>query len=124
VNLSPSQEKGLLDALQSGSDSRSLQIIDQALEAMQRKEAGIAQFRFFADSVASKILSNMEMAQIDKTSVQSLKRWSARLAECHCLSDYQGVFRQLVEASCALIRKKKETGDEPLIAMFMNIIHN
>lgn len=124
VNLSPPQEKGLLDALQSGSDGRSLQIIDQALEAMQRKEAGIAQFRFFADSVASKILSYMEMAQIDKASVQSLKQWSARLAECHCLSDYQGVFRQLVEASCALVRKKKDTGEEPLIAMFMNIVHN
>lgn len=124
VNLSPSQEKGLLDALQSGSDSRSLQIIDQALETLQRKEAGIAQFRFFADSVASKILSYVEMAQIDKSSVQSLKQWSARLSECHCLTEYLGVFRQLIEAACALIRKKKDTGEEPLIAMFMNIIHN
>lgn len=124
VNLSPSQEKGLLDALQSGSDSRSLQIIDQALETLQRKEAGIAQFRFFADSVASKILSYAEMAQIDKTSVQSLKQWSGRLAECHCLAEYSGVFRQFIEAACALIRKKKDTGEEPLIAMFMNIIHN
>ncbi|GAE09232.1 hypothetical protein [Paenibacillus sp. JCM 10914] len=101
VNLSPSQEKGLLDALQSGSNSRSLQIIEQALDALQKKEAGIAQFRFFADSVASKILSYVEMAQIDKTSVQSLKHWSARLAECHSLAEYEGVFRQLIEASCA-----------------------
>lgn len=124
VNLSPSQEKGLLDALQAGSEERCLQLIDQALEAMQRKEAGIAQFRFFADSVAAKIMGYLEMAQIDKNALLSLKQWSTRIAECHCLSDYQGVFRQLLQASCTLIRKKKDTGEEPLIAMFMKIIHN
>lgn len=124
VHLSPSQEKGLLDALQEGSDSRALQIIEQALAALQRKEAGIAQFRFFADAAASKIIGYAEMAQIDKAQLQSLKQWGSRLAECHCLREYQSVFRQLIEASCALIRKKKDSGEEPLIAMFLSIIHN
>lgn len=63
------------------------------------------------------------MSRIDKSSVRTLKDWSGRLQECQTLDDYAGVFRQLIEAACALIRKKKDTGDEPLIAMFMNILH-
>ncbi|PAK54939.1 AraC family transcriptional regulator [Paenibacillus sp. 7541] len=123
VHLSSAQEKGLHEALQSGSDVRSRQIIEQALEGLYKKEAGIDQFRMFADAAASKILGLVDMSRIDKSSVRTLKDWSGRLQECQTLDDYAGVFRQLIEAACALIRKKKDTGDEPLIAMFMNILH-
>lgn len=123
VHLSPAQEKSLHEALQSGSDGRSRQIIEQALEGLYKKDAGINQFRLFADAAASKILGLVDMSRIDKSSARTLKEWSGRLQECHTLDDYVGVFRQLIEAACALIRKKKDTGDEPLIAMFMNILH-
>ncbi|WP_244879349.1 helix-turn-helix domain-containing protein [Paenibacillus cineris] len=122
VSLSPAQEREFTASLQSGQDVRCLQLIDQALDFMLRKEAGIGQFRFFADSIASRVIYFVEAAQVEPTKIQSLKQWTRGLQDCQCVTDYRQVFRQLLEAACSLLRSKWDAREEPLISKLLKVM--
>lgn len=64
----------------------------------------------------------VEAAQVESTKIQSLKQWTRGLQDCQCVTDYRQVFRQLLEASCSLLRSKWDAREEPLISKLLKVM--
>lgn len=123
VSLGDAQEKELRSAIQEGASVRCLQLIEQALDSLRRNGAGAKQVRFFADGIAQKILYTAESAHSDLPSFRALKKWAAELPECRTFDEYRESLKLLTESACALIRQSRHTDEEPVIALFFEILH-
>ncbi|GGO01485.1 helix-turn-helix domain-containing protein [Saccharibacillus kuerlensis] len=122
VSLSDAQEKELRSAIQEGASARCLQLIEQALDSLRRNGAGADQVRFFANGIAQKILHTAEAAHSDLPSFRALKKWAAELPECRTFDEYGESLKLLTESACALIRQSRSTDEEPVIALFFEIL--
>lgn len=120
--FSPGQDQELNVCLQAGDKDRSLQLIVRCLDDMYQKEASVAQFRFFADAVISKVWKILEIFNVHTSASWELKPLMHRLKDCYTLNEYKLAFNSVIESATSLVRSKKGDTD-PIVTYVMDILH-
>ncbi|PYI57461.1 helix-turn-helix domain-containing protein [Paenibacillus flagellatus] len=120
--LAVPQERELYANLQAGNDAFCRTFMDRMIDQMDRKEAGLAQFRQLAEGVIARVAKMLEpYGSADAASLRELHL--ARLAECFSPDQFKTLYADLFRTAAAIVLARKEERD-PVIAFVMDYVEN
>jgi YesN/AraC family two-component response regulator len=112
------QEQEMHAHLQAGNEKMCLHAIHRMLDAMERSQATLAQFRHFSEGWASRIVKSVEQNEADSAVRNQVLRLRKQLDFSFTLMEFQQIFDSLIPIYVEWVRRKKEEKDE-VIAFVM-----
>ncbi|NOU76841.1 helix-turn-helix domain-containing protein [Paenibacillus sp. LMG 31458] len=106
------QEQELYAHLQTGNEKMCLHALHRMLEAMERSQATLAQFRQFSEAWASRIVKTLEQNRADNAVRDQAVRLRKELDISFTLTEFKQIFDTLVPIYADWVRLKKEEKDE------------
>ncbi|NOU85448.1 helix-turn-helix domain-containing protein [Paenibacillus sp. LMG 31460] len=106
------QEQELYAHLQAGNEKLCLHALHRMLEAMERSQATLAQFRQFSEAWASRIVKTLEQNRADNAVRDQVVRLRKELDISFTLTEFKQIFDTLVPIYADWVRLKKEEKDE------------
>ncbi|MCM3782641.1 AraC family transcriptional regulator [Neobacillus mesonae] len=122
--ISSAKQKNLNNALQSGDEGRSMEIIEEWIGQFYESGAGIQQFKQFTNMISIKLMEMAKELLPGEDGYPALQLWMEGIQDCHTYEEYQQGFNSFVTAACSLIRKRAASVQEPIITMFFEIIQH
>ncbi|NMO96373.1 helix-turn-helix domain-containing protein [Paenibacillus lemnae] len=124
AGLSVEQERQLLKALQSGELDVCIKLVDTLLNDWFEQGAGIVQYRQLCDQLSDKLLGAVEALAPQAPVLADLQEHGHQLNTCQTLPEYKERFRLMLEKACTYMAERQDSCNEPLVALFMEIIQN
>lgn len=106
------QEQELYAHLQAGNEKMCLHAIHRMLEAMERSQALLAQFRQFSEALASRIVKTLEQNEADIAVRDQAVSLRKEIDSSFTLTEFKQIFDTLVPVYAEWVRVKKEEKDE------------
>ncbi|MBA2938572.1 helix-turn-helix domain-containing protein [Paenibacillus sp. CGMCC 1.16610] len=106
------QEQELHAHLHAGNEKMSLHALHRMLEAMERGQATLAQFRHFSEGWASRLEKTLEQSEADIPVRNQVVRLRKQLDFSFTLEEFRHIFDTLIPIYAEWVRRKKEEKDE------------